>query len=173
MKALINLFVVGALLFAQSAAAETIKSDVVYGHKDGMALVYDVIKPDNSNGAVVVFMVSGGWYSRWAPAETRARQFDYLLDAGFTLIPVHHGSAPRYHVPDAYADVSRAIRHIKLNAGDYGIDKNRIGVFGGSAGGSHIHRLRHPVHPRRLNRAGDGGRIGRGLERAQRRPDAR
>ena len=135
MKALINLLVVGALLFAQSAAAETIKSDVVYGHKDGMALVYDVIKPDNSNGAVVVFMVSGGWYSRWAPPETRARQFDYLLDAGFTLIPVHHGSAPRYHVPDAYADVSRAIRHIKLNAGDYGIDKNRIGVFGGSAGG--------------------------------------
>ena len=113
------------------------RRDVVYGHKDGMALVYDVITPDNANGAAIVFMVSGGWYSRWAPTETWAQAFGFgaELDAGFTVIPVFHGSAPRYHVPDAYADVSRAIRHIKLNADQYGIDPNRIGVTGGSAGG--------------------------------------
>ncbi|MDD9891026.1 MAG: alpha/beta hydrolase [Gammaproteobacteria bacterium] len=129
------------LIFAISCMGYTgladvkIKSDVVYGHKDGMALVYDVITPENANGATVVFMVSGGWFSRWAPAENRIQQFGYYLDEGFTLIPVHHGSAPRYKVPEAYADVSRAIRHIKLNAEAHGIDPNRIGVFGGSAGG--------------------------------------
>ena len=32
-------------------AAPTITRDVIYGHKDGMALVYDVIKPANANGA--------------------------------------------------------------------------------------------------------------------------
>jgi acetyl esterase/lipase len=80
-------------------------------------------------------MVSGGWFSRWAPPENRAQQFTDLLDAGFTVIPVHHGSAPRYKVPEAYADVSRAIRHIKLNAEQHGIDADRIGVTGGSAGG--------------------------------------
>ena len=118
-----------------SLADVNIKADVVYGHKDGMALVYDVITPENANGAAVVFMVSGGWFSRWAPPENRAQQFAYYLDAGFTLIPVHHGSAPRYHVPDAYSDVSRAIRHIKLRAQQHGIDPDRIGVTGGSAGG--------------------------------------
>jgi len=118
-----------------SLADPDIKADVVYGHKDGMALVYDVIQPENANGAAVVYMVSGGWYSRWAPPENRARQFGDLLDEGFTVIPVHHGSSPRYHVPEAYADVSRAIRHIKLNAENHGIDTNRIGVTGGSAGG--------------------------------------
>jgi acetyl esterase/lipase len=112
-----------------------VKSDVVYGHKDGMALVYHVLSPENANGAAVVYMVSGGWFSRWAPAERTASRFADLLDAGFTLIPVHHGSSPRYHVPDAYADVSRAIRHIRLNGDDYGIDTDRIGVTGGSAGG--------------------------------------
>jgi len=113
----------------------SIKSDVVYGHKDGMALVYDVLSPENADGAAIVYMVSGGWFSRWAPAESRIARFQDLLDAGFTVIPVHHGSAPRYHVPDAYADVSLAVRHIKLHAEQHGIDPDRIGVTGGSAGG--------------------------------------
>ena len=123
------------MLAATVSAEVTFKSDVVYGHKDGMALVYDVLMPDTANGAAIVFMMSGGWYSSWAPPEARARQFKDMLDAGFTLIPVYHGSAPRYHVPDAYSDVSRAVRHIKLNASNYGIDAKRIGVTGGSAGG--------------------------------------
>ena len=40
-----------------SFADVTIKSDVVYGHKDGLALIYDVIKPDNANDAAIVFMM--------------------------------------------------------------------------------------------------------------------
>ena len=118
-----------------SFADVTIKSDVVYGHKDGLALIYDVIKPDNANDAAIVFMMSGGWFSRWTPAELVSQRFEDMLDAGFTVIPVYHGSAPRYHVPDAYSDVSRAIRHIKLRAQQHGIDPDRIGVTGGSAGG--------------------------------------
>ncbi len=113
-----------------------IKRDVVYGHKDGMALVYDVIRPENANGAAVAFMMSGGWFSRWsAPESLAAGFFSDMLDAGFTMIPVYHGSAPRYKVPEAYADVSRAIRHIKLHAEAHGFDPDRLGVTGGSAGG--------------------------------------
>lgn len=129
------IFLLALAFSSASFASVNIKSDVVYGHKDGMALVYDVLQPENANGAAIVYMVSGGWYSRWAPPENRARQFADMLDAGFTVIPVHHGSAPRYYVPEAYADVSRAIRHIKLHAEHHGIDGNRIGVTGGSAGG--------------------------------------
>ncbi len=125
------------LLFARAGLAEVeIKRDVVYGHKDGMALVYDVLQPENANGAAVAFMMSGGWFSRWSPPETLAEGFfSDMLDAGFTMIPVYHGSAPRFKVPEAYADVSRAIRHIKLHAEEHGIDPDRIGVTGGSAGG--------------------------------------
>ena len=131
-----TLLVTIALLFTSPSFAELgIKSDVIYGHKDGMALVYSVLQPENANGAAIVFMVSGGWYSRWSPPQRYAAQFDDMLDAGFTVIPVHHGSAPRYRVPEAYADVSRAIRHIKLHAEQHGIDPDRIGVTGGSAGG--------------------------------------
>jgi acetyl esterase/lipase len=128
--------VLAALVFSQlSLAQASNKEDVIYGHKDGMALVYSVLSPAQANGAAVVFMVSGGWYSRWSEPTVYERMFADELAAGFTVIPVHHGSAPRYHVPDAYADVSRAIRHIKLNSEYYGIDSDRIGVTGGSAGG--------------------------------------
>jgi hypothetical protein len=37
--------------------------DVVYGHKFGMALTLDVLRPARSNGAGVIFMVSGGFKS--------------------------------------------------------------------------------------------------------------
>ncbi|MEX1034174.1 MAG: alpha/beta hydrolase [Cellvibrionaceae bacterium] len=112
------------------------QADVVYGHKDGMALFYDVFNPSGeSNGAGIVYMVSGGWFSRWQAPEQRVEQFAQMTDAGYTVFAVHHGSAPRYTVPEAYADVSRAIRHIRANADQFGIDPNRLGVTGGSAGG--------------------------------------
>jgi acetyl esterase/lipase len=120
---------------AASADGITLFRDVIYGHHDGMANVYDVIKPANANGSAVLCMVSGGWVSRWAAPETRIAQFRPLLDAGITVIPIHHGSAPRFKVPEAHADVKRALRHISLSAATYGIDAKRLGVFGGSAGG--------------------------------------
>ncbi len=120
---------------ASSTDGLTIFRDVVYGHHDGMANVYDVIRPQNPSGAAVLYMVSGGWNSRWAAPETRIANFRLLLDAGITIIPVHHGSAPRFKVPEAHADVKRALRHVSLNAATYGIDAKRLGVFGGSAGG--------------------------------------
>ena len=122
-------------LASPAVAAPDITPDVVYGHKDGMALVYDVLRPPEANGAAVLFMVSGGWFSRWMPPAERAAWFPHLLDAGFTVIAVHHGSAPRYKVPDAVADVRLAVVHVKANAASMGIDPARIGVTGGSAGG--------------------------------------
>ena len=124
-----------ALLATSATAQVTVTPDVVYGHKDGMALVYDVFRPEEANGAAVMYMVSGGWFSRWQPPARRQRAFQHLLDAGFTMIAVHHGSAPRFKVPDAVADVRRAVRHVRANAAGYGIDPERLGVYGGSAGG--------------------------------------
>jgi len=40
------------------------REDVVYGRKDGMALTFDVLTPKSkSNGAAVVWAISGGWFS--------------------------------------------------------------------------------------------------------------
>src|SRR5262249_17604480 len=58
-----------------------------------------------------------------------------VLDKGFTVIPVRHGSSPKYFIPEIVSDVRRAVRFIRYNAKQWGIDPNRLGVFGGSAGG--------------------------------------
>lgn len=109
--------------------------DVVYGHKAGMALTFDVLHPPEPNGAAVLYMVSGGWVSRWSPPEETAERFGELLDRGFTVVAVRHGSSPRFKVPEAHADVDRAVRYVRLHAEELGIDRTRLGVFGGSAGG--------------------------------------
>ena len=120
----------------KASAEVEIIGDVVYGHKDGMALTFDVLKPKaNANGAAVIFMVSGGWVSTFSPPQQAAVRFQALLDKGFTVIPVRHGSSPKYVIPEIVADVRRAVRFIRYNAKQWGIDPNRLGVFGGSAGG--------------------------------------
>lgn len=121
----------------------SIKPDVIYGRKAGMALTYDVIRPTtNANCAAVLFMVSGGWVSTWGPPENFIREqknslnlFEKIVDRGYTLVLVRHGSSPYFKVPDAAADVKLAIRHVREHSEVYGIDPNRIGVCGGSAGG--------------------------------------
>src|SRR5581483_7404511 len=108
--------------------------DVVYGRKDGMALTMDVFTPKkNANGAAVVWAVSGGWFSSHAAINTGF--IAVLVQRGYTVFAVVHGSQPRYSIPEILLDMHRAVRFIRAHAKDYKIDPNRIGISGGSAGG--------------------------------------
>jgi acetyl esterase/lipase len=141
MNRTISVLLAAVLFFSYATAvpaqstAPRITADVVYGHKDGLALTFDVFTPAAPNGAGVLFMVSGGWVSTWVAPEMLVRRFEPLLAKGFTVFAVRHGSSPRYKVPDAAADVERAVRSIKLNASTFGVDPARLGAYGGSAGG--------------------------------------
>ena len=119
----------------QAQNSDSIMPDLVYGHKAGMALTLDVFRPASPNGASVLNMVSGGWVSRWRDPEQAQAGYQALLDQGFTVFAIRHGSSPRFNVPEAYADVTRAVRYVRLHAPHFGLDAERIGVYGGSAGG--------------------------------------
>ena len=54
---------------AQAEEEVKIIPDGVYGHKFGMALTFDVFQPVKPNGAGVLVMVSGVWYSRWTEPQ--------------------------------------------------------------------------------------------------------
>ncbi len=113
-----------------------ITPDVVYGHKHGLALTFDVFCPQkNPNGAGVLFMVSGGWHSRWQPPETMLGFTKALCQKGFTVFAVRHGSSPKFVIPEIAADVRRSVRFIRLNSKRFGVDPQRLGVYGYSAGG--------------------------------------
>ena len=122
-----------APLYAQQDTRIT--PDVVYGHKHGMALTMDVYQPGQGNGVGVLFIVSGGWFSKWAPPEKSTGWFKHLLDKGVTVFAVRHGSSPKYVIPGIVEDVRRSVRFVRLHAKDFHVDPKRLGVCGFSAGG--------------------------------------
>lgn len=145
MRPLFFALIIALIAMPLSADGPNVIHDVVYGHKDGLALSYDVITPAEdveANGAMVVLVVSGGWFSAWFPAEklldpandfgTFARM---LLADGYTVAIVRHGSAPKYNAVDATKDIKRALKHLRSDIPTHGLDPERIGVFGFSAGG--------------------------------------
>jgi acetyl esterase/lipase len=134
---LVGCLLAAAAVSSAAAAGEgpplSRKEDVVYGRKHGMALTMDVFTPKKANGAAIIMVMSGGWFSShdWvSPAEA-----DEFLKRGYTVFEVVHGSQPRFTIPEILEDLHRAVRYIRFHAGDYHIDPNRIGINGGSAGG--------------------------------------
>jgi acetyl esterase/lipase len=119
------------------ARQASVTTDVVYGHKDGLALTFDVCRPAQPNGAGVIAIVSGGWQSSVEMSRLIVDGYlaPLLNEKGFTVFAVRHGSSPRYPMSAIASDVRRAVRFIRQHATEYGVDPNRIGVYGGSAGG--------------------------------------
>ncbi len=113
-----------------------IEADIVYGHKDGLAMTMDLFRPDEeANEATILFIMSGGWFSRWAPPEQVRGLFQPYLKQGYTVLAVRHGSSPRYSIPEAVSDIRRAVRFARKHADELRINADRLGVMGMSAGG--------------------------------------
>ena len=132
---LIALCSLAAMQPIRAQAENKITPDVVYGHKDGLALTMDVLTPPKPNGCGVLFMVSGGWYSRYIDPNRAQERFSPLLKAGFTVFAVRHGSSPRYLIPEIIGDVRRSVRFVRFHSDKFGVAPDRLGVYGGSAGG--------------------------------------
>jgi acetyl esterase/lipase len=123
---------------AEDVKAFTRTEDVIYGRKFGTALTMDVFTPTkDANGAAIIVVVSGGWFSAHETIPTPFVQ-GYVKEftgRGYTVFAVVHGSQPKFTIPEAVADMKRSVRFIRANAKMFKIDPERIGVAGGSAGG--------------------------------------
>ena len=128
---------IAALLPIQARAQEQQKftrtEDVIYGRKVGTALTLDVFTPEKQNGCAILFMVSGGFFS--SHEAINAGSYRPFLDRGYTVFAVVHGSQPKFQIPEIIQDVNRAVRFVRHNATKYGVDPNKFGVTGASAGG--------------------------------------
>ncbi|HQR09503.1 MAG TPA: alpha/beta hydrolase [Gemmatales bacterium] len=133
------LLVICLLAFAHptlnaQAPEVSVKEDVIYGRKYGVSLTMDVFTPNgNKNGASIIMVASGGWFS--SKEMTNRAFFNELLKRGYVVFVVVHGSQPKFTIPEVVEDMNRATRYIRSHAKDYGIDPNRIGIMGASAGG--------------------------------------
>ncbi len=117
-----------------SAAQDGFKrtEDVIYGRKFGTALTLDVFQPDKPNGCAILFMVSGGFFS--SHDAINAGFYRALLERGYTVFAVVHGSQPRFIIPEIEQDIHRAVRFVRHNAAKYGVQPDKFGITGASAG---------------------------------------
>lgn len=134
LRATVGFIIVLALTIVPNAHGKdpeyTRTEDIIYGRKFGTALTMDVFRPQaDANGAAIVSVVSGGWFSAHEAVPKKP------IGGGYTVFAVVHGSQPRFTMQDAMRDINRAVRFIRFHAKDYGIDPDRIGIMGGSAGG--------------------------------------
>ena len=107
---------------------------VVYGVRKGKNLTFDVVRPAKPNGIGIVYFTSAGWHSR-GPGSFNPVILAPLLRRGYTIFPVSHVSQPEATIKEIVADFHRAIRFIRVCAADYGVDPDRLGLTGASAGG--------------------------------------
>jgi acetyl esterase/lipase len=133
------ILILSFIISASTSASDSLrfsKAEIIYGRKDGMALTMIVLKPiGKANGKAIISVLNGNWISSDRMREAFLTRDNMYVESGYTVFGVMVGCQPRYTIPDEIVDLKRAVRFIRYNANDYGIDANKIGITGSSSGG--------------------------------------
>jgi acetyl esterase/lipase len=88
---------------------------------------------ERATGAAIIICPGGG-YEHLAEHEGRPVA-EWLNSVGVTAFVLKYRLGPRYHHPAPLEDAARAIRTVRARASEWGLDPERIGILGFSAGG--------------------------------------
>lgn len=122
------------------AAAEDnviIERDVVYGEADGVDLKLDLIRPRNQGDQplpAIVWIHGGGWKSG-SKNSGIGTSIRYAQTGNYVCATIDYRLSGVSKWPSQIHDCKAAIRWLKKNSRKYNLDKDRIGVWGHSAGG--------------------------------------
>ena len=111
-----------------------------------------------------VIVLPGGGYTHLAIEKEGGAEARWLNEHGVAAFVLEYRLGPRYHFPSPMRDGARAIRYVRSHATEFGVAKDRIGLWGFSAGG-HLAGYLATVH--------DAGAAGAtdAIDRASDRPD--
>jgi len=90
-------------------------------------------QPKTPRTAVIV--APGGSYGWLASNHEGRQEANWLNSLGITAFVLKYRLGPQYHHPVELGDAQRAIRLVRSRAQEFGVDPNRIGMMGFSAGG--------------------------------------
>jgi acetyl esterase/lipase len=106
--------------------------DVSYGNHPNQ--VIDFWKADVNEPAPLVIFIHGGGFKGGSHEKVAGQKIQQYLDAGIHHASVEYRLAKHARMPAPHEDAVRALQFIRSKAEDWGIDKNRIAAYGGSAG---------------------------------------
>jgi acetyl esterase/lipase len=113
----------------------TIENDVVFGTGGGRELRCNIYRPpDQRPNAPAVLLVHGGG---WAQGDrSQLHGYGILLGrVGYLCVACEYRRSGESKWPAQIHDVKAALRWMRANAGELGIDPEKIAVSGNSAGG--------------------------------------
>lgn len=94
----------------------------------------DILRPANRSGPLpAILLVHGGGWREGRREEQRGIASRFVA-AGYIAIPVSYRLTDEAPFPACIDDVVAAARWVRAHAKDYGIDPDRIGALGHSAG---------------------------------------
>ena len=116
--------------------------DVVYSQVNGYRpMTLDLYVPPKGKAArpLVIYVHGGGWTGGTSRNAAAYANFPAVLAdlaaRGYVVASVNYRLSGEARFPAAIDDVQAAIRWLRAHAGEYGIDKSRVAIWGGSAGG--------------------------------------
>lgn len=120
-----------------AVASFTVEQDVPYASVAGATLHLDIYKPSGNSSQThpgVVLIHGGGWSS--LDKSTMRTMGQLLARYGFVAFAVDYRlfQNRENRWPAQLDDVQRAVRWVRANATQYGVNPERIGAFGHSAG---------------------------------------
>ncbi len=118
--------------------------------------------PGQANGTAIIYAPGGG-YVRVAAGTNGGEITRWLTSLGVTVFVLKYRHADYGH-PAPLRDALRAVRTVRSRAAEWGVQANRIGMLGGSAGG-------HLTASAGTLFASAEGRTGAALDAISGRPD--
>jgi acetyl esterase/lipase len=102
--------------------------------EDIPTLTYYAPVGGNPSGTAVIVTPGGGYVSLAMNHEGR-QVANWWNAHGVAAFVLKYRLGPKYHYPVELEDAQRAIRTVRANAKEFGVDPERIGMMGFSAGG--------------------------------------
>jgi acetyl esterase/lipase len=123
-----------AIVFLASDLRAAVHSNLVYARADGKDLLLDLYVPESAtNGRfpVVVWIHGGAWRSGSKEKPPAAR----LTARGYAVASISYRFSAEALFPAQIHDAKAAVRWLRANAAEYGLDPARFAAWGASAGG--------------------------------------